>query len=88
MSKSSIHPADPRDLIGDAFRIEGISTEDCRSIFFDWALGLDVAENPSLAARALLAHHAPAPEHPMTVLLKEAAEGTARPRRRRGRRPS
>ena len=31
---------DPRNLIREAYRIEGITLADCRSIFLDWALGL------------------------------------------------
>ncbi|MEM9098876.1 MAG: hypothetical protein AAGC79_10170 [Pseudomonadota bacterium] len=85
MARRDVHPLDPRDLIAEAYRIEGIGPEDCRSIFFDWALGLDAAENPVTAAQTLLAHHQPDAEHPMTVLLREAAEGEARPRRRRAR---
>ncbi|MEM9043237.1 MAG: hypothetical protein AAGC81_00975 [Pseudomonadota bacterium] len=85
--KRNAHPLDPRDLIAESYRIEGIGPEDCRSIFFDWALGLDPAENPVSAATVLLEHHQPPQDHPMTVLLREAAEGTARPRRRRGRSP-
>lgn len=85
MNKPTAHQMDPRDLIGESYRIEGIEVEDCRSIFFDWALGLAADVNPSLAARTLLEFHAPDAGHPMTVLLKEAAEGTPTPRRRRGR---
>ncbi len=79
---------DPRNLIREAYRIEGISADDCRSIFFDWALGLDAAEDPPTAAEALLGHHAPDPDHPMTKLLREAASevGNAAPRRRTRRR--
>ena len=64
--------ADPRGLIREAYRIEGISAAECRSIFLDWALGLpgDVTD----AARALHTVYAPHfPDHPMTGLLAEAA---------------
>lgn len=71
------HPDDPRGLIHEAFRIEGIGPEDCRSIFFDWALGLPEPAEASRAARALLAHHGAPEDHPMSVLLREAAEGAA-----------
>lgn len=75
---------DPRNLIGEAYRIEGIGAADCRSIFLDWALGLPAGVAPGAAAAALLALHAPPADHPMTALLAEAAEGGARQGRRRG----
>ena len=76
---------DPRNLIREAYRIEGIGAEDCRSIFFDWALGLKDGQDPVKAAQALLAHYADEPaDHPMTGLLREAAERRASLRRRGG----
>ncbi|MEM0943425.1 MAG: hypothetical protein AAGI70_05690 [Pseudomonadota bacterium] len=83
MAKETVHPLDPRGLIGDAYRIEGIGKEDCRSIFFDWALGLPPGTEPKDAAEVLIAHHGGAEAHPMTVLLREAAQ-PAPPMRRRG----
>ena len=68
---------DPRELIHEAYRIEGIGAADCRSIFLDWALGLPAGLAPAEAAAALLAHHAPPEGHPMTALLREAAAGDA-----------
>ena len=76
MAPTDRHPHDPRGLIREAYRIEGIGEADCRSIFFDWALGLPADTDPAGAARDLLAHHAAEPaDHPMTGLLREAAEG-------------
>ena len=76
---------DPRNLIREAYRIDGIAAEDCRSIFFDWALGLKDGEDPVAAAQALLAAYAAEPhDHPMTILLREAAERRASTRRRSG----
>ena len=86
------HPGDPRDLIHEAYRIEGIGPEECRAIFFDWAMGLDAGLDPVEAARGLLRDLGAArPEHPMTALLAQAAEGAAGAGaggRRRGRRRS
>jgi len=79
------HPNDPRGLIREAYRIEDISAEDCRTILFDWALGPEGAAGAP-AIRALLEHYRPAaPEHPMTRVLEEGL-GEPRPPRRRGRR--
>ncbi len=66
---------DPRGLIREAYRIEGIGAADCRSIFLDWALGLPAGTSPAEAAAALLAEHRGPADHPMTVLLRQAAEG-------------
>jgi hypothetical protein len=65
---------DPRALIHEAYRIEGIGAADCRSIFLDWALGLPAGTSTAEAAAALLAHHAPPADHPMTALLRAAVE--------------
>ena len=82
------HPCDPRNLIHEAYRIEGIGPEECRAIFFDWAVGLDAGMDSVAAAKRLHedlgAQH---PDHPMTALLAEAAHGLTPERgRARGRR--
>ena len=75
MTRPSPHPHDPRNLIHEAFRLEGLSDADARAIFFDWALGLPTGTDAAEAARALLVHHAACPrEHPMRRLLIDAAE--------------
>lgn len=75
---------DKRGLIAESYRIEGIGPADCRSIFLDWALGLPAGAAPPEAAAALLAEMAPPGDHPMTALLREAAQGPATAGRRRG----
>lgn len=86
MTRPPPHPHDPRSLIYEAYRIEGLTVEDARTIFLDWALGLPAGTDAAAAARALLAHHAGQPDdHPMSILLTEAAAHTASgPGRRRG----
>ena len=85
MSGPGRHPDDPRALIAEAYRMEGIAVEDARAIFFDWALGLPAGTDAGAAANRLLAHHADAPaDHPMTALLREAVAGGATARRRGG----
>lgn len=77
---------DPRGLIFEAYRIEGIVIEDCRTIFLDWALGLPVGQDQLAATGELLAHYgADNPDHPMTRVLREGLETAARPARRGGR---
>ncbi|MEM8753163.1 MAG: hypothetical protein AAGF90_09325 [Pseudomonadota bacterium] len=76
---------DPRGLILEAYRIEGIGGADCRTIFFDWALGVADGRDAGEDAAALLAHYqAEAPDHPMTAVLREGL-GAPRPKRRGGR---
>ncbi len=76
---------DPRGLIAEAYRIDGIGPGECRSIFLDWALSAPAEQDMQEALAALLARHAPEhPDHPMTAVLREGqTQGTA-PRRRGG----
>ena len=77
--------ADPKGLIREAYRIEGITAAECRSIFLDWALSLPDGTATDDALRALLARHgAAAPDHPMTAVLRQGLERMATPRRRGG----
>jgi hypothetical protein len=77
---------DPRGVIADAYRIEGIHPEECRSIFLDWALEPRSSGEMRLAARHLLENYAAFPAHPMTEILQAAlTEITAAPARRGGR---
>ena len=79
---------DRRGLIADALAMEGLSVEENRSIFFDWAFGLAEPERAREAAAALLTLHRTDAnaDHPMILLLEEASTGTARAARRGGRR--
>lgn len=88
MTRRERHPCDPRGLIHEAYAIDGIGAEECRSIFFDWAIGLESGLDTVAAAKVLYADLAGKnPDHPMSRLLREAAAGTPPDgRRRRGRR--
>jgi hypothetical protein len=79
-------PCDPRGLIAEAYRIDGIGPAECRSIFLDWALGLPEGAGRT-EIRALLDRYGEAqPDHPMTAVLREGLEqAEASPRRRGGR---
>ncbi len=84
MSNSSL---DPRGVIADAYKIEGISAPECRSIFLDWALEPREAADLRQAASELAAQYADFHTHPMTSILNEAmVELSAKPKRRGGRR--
>jgi len=78
---------DPRELIAEGYRIDGISAPECRAVFFDWALGVPADAEMQVVAARLLAHYGPLyPEHPMTEILQQATVATAKPRRRGGHR--
>ncbi len=74
---------DPKGLIREAYRIEGIEEADCRTIFLDWALGLPLEVDNATAIREMLSRHG-APEHPMTAVLQEGLVSLGAPRRRGG----
>lgn len=77
MMKTLGEADDPKGLIREAYRIDGIGVGECRSIFMDWALSIDGAAQPAL--RRLLARYgATDPLHPMTQVLKEGL-GTSDP---------
>jgi len=76
---------DPKGLIFEAYRIEGISPSQCRSIFLDWALSLPADTETGKALRVLIERHGgPAPDHPMTSVLRDGLTSVATPRRRGG----
>lgn len=77
--------ADPRGLIRESYRIDGITLEECRSIFLDWAISVPLGEESTSHVEALLARYADdAPDHPMTRVLREALAPAARTGRRGG----
>jgi len=77
--------ADPKGLIREAFRIDGITASECRSIFVDWALSVQ-ADDPKALIERLLERHSDAPEdHPMRDVLAEGLQALPRAGRRGGR---
>lgn len=83
---SDTQDLDPKGLVRESFRIEGITAAECRSVFLDWALSLPEGADAGAAARALLGDYAPGNAgHPMLAVLAEGVEaGAARPVRRGG----
>lgn len=78
--------ADPKGLVRESYRIEGITPGECRSIFMDWALSLKVDADHPAAIEVLLAHYGPgAADHPMTETLRAGLAAPEAPRRKGGR---
>ena len=77
---------DPRGLIYEAYRIEGIEEVSCRPIFLDWALGVPSEEDTVAHIKTMLEHYEPDwPDHPMTKLLHSGLDEISTPRRRKRR---
>lgn len=69
----------------EAYRIEGITPSQCRSIFLDWALSLPTGQDNASAIQSILdLYGAGAVDHPMTVVLRQGLEAAAKPARRGG----
>jgi hypothetical protein len=78
--------ADPKGLVRESYRIEGITLGECRSIFMDWALSIPVGRSVPDAVRVLIATYGLAePDHPMSTVLEQALTEPDAPRRRGGR---
>ncbi|WP_171129996.1 MULTISPECIES: hypothetical protein [unclassified Ruegeria] len=78
-------PNDHKGLIREAYRIDGITLKECRSIFLDWALSLPVERDQRQALTDLHALYvAQAADHPMTQVLAEGLQAAQTPKRRGG----
>lgn len=75
---------DPKGLIFESFRIDGITPSECRTIFLDWALSLPLDADTRTSLQALLAQYGAAPDHPMTQVMTEGLAAMDKPRRRGG----
>jgi hypothetical protein len=83
MTRKGDSDVDPRGLIREAYRIDGIGAADCRTIFFDWALGSDGPADQTAIRTLFERYGAEAPDHPMTAILREGLELADRPPRPR-----
>ena len=76
---------DPKGLIFEAYRMDGITKSECRTIFLDWALSLPMEQDTGQTLRLLLDQYGePTPDHPMSEVMREGLVGMAAPRRRGG----
>jgi hypothetical protein len=78
---------DPKGLIRESYRIDGIGEPECRSIFLDWAIGVPMGVEARTFVDALLTHYGPDhPDHPMTKVLRDGLGAAPGGGRRGGRR--
>jgi len=77
--------ADPKGLIRESYRIDGITAGECRSIFMDWALSLPVDADTRAPLLHLIAVYGGDTAHPMTAVLHAALEAPTAPKRKGGR---
>ncbi|MFT6674066.1 MAG: hypothetical protein ACJAVM_000237 [Sulfitobacter sp.] len=76
---------DPKGLIYEAYRIDGITASECRTIFLDWALSLASDHDTLPSITRLLEKYGPQnADHPMTLILNEGKTTMNAPRRRGG----
>lgn len=93
MTKGAMDPVqaekkeiDPRNLMREAYSIDGIDIYECRSIFLDWALGWPVdTDTRPYVERLLLVYGTDAPDHPMSQVLKASLVAAPAAKRRGGR---
>lgn len=84
--RMELNEADPKGLVRESYRIEGITLGECRSIFLDWALSLTLTQDvPAAIGRLLAEYEAANPGHPMNGVLQQGLAPSAVPRRRGGR---
>ena len=78
--------ADPKGLVRESYRIDGITPGECRSIFLDWALSLQTdADVPAALTQLLAEYRAHNPGHPMNLVLQDGMAPALEPKRRGGR---
>lgn len=76
---------DPKGLILEAYRIDGITETECRTIFLDWALSIPLEGDTAGLLTSLIARHGTdAPDHPMTSVMNAGLKEMSAPRRRGG----
>jgi hypothetical protein len=76
---------DPKGLVRESYRIEGIGESECRTIFLDWALSLPTGVDQQAALQALYdLYRENYSNHPMTQVMHDGLQQITSPRRRGG----
>ncbi|MEM6306975.1 MAG: hypothetical protein AAF701_03195 [Pseudomonadota bacterium] len=82
----NLNDVDPKGLIRESYRIDGITLAECRTIFFDWAVQVPVSDDPKDYIQTCLDHYSgDHPDHPMTQTLTEGLAPRPVAKRRGGR---
>ncbi len=77
---------DPKGLIYEAYRIDGITEAECRTIFLDWALNVPPGRDLSECAKELYEEYGIRNvRHPMTRIISDGTREAEPPRRKGGR---
>lgn len=76
---------DRKGLIREAYRIPGITSGECRSIFLDWALSLPDDVSNGAAVAHLLETYGADSSHPMTAVLHDGLKEPPQAGRKGGR---
>jgi len=75
---------DPRGMIYESYRIDGISIEECRMIFLDWALEAAQVDMRAKLETLLVEYSSANPDHPMTQVITEGLTKATQTGRRGG----
>jgi hypothetical protein len=75
---------DPRGMIYESYRIDGISIEECRMIFLDWALEAAQIDMRAKLEALLVEYSSANQDHPMTQVITEGLTKAAQTGRRGG----
>ena len=76
---------DARGMIHEAYRIDGVTEQDCRTIFLDWAMfAPDIPPIAEQLERLLQVYGTESPDHPMTTVIRQGLEKSAANTGRRG----
>lgn len=76
---------DPRGMIYESYRIDGISIEECRMIFLDWAMEAAKVDMSNDLQLLLDEYGSENPDHPMTQVITDGLNKSAIQGRRGGR---
>ncbi len=76
---------DLRGMIYEAYRIEGVSLEECRMIFLDWAMNTPQGDMKTYLHVLLAEYETKNPaDHPMTLVIKDGLKTSSSAGKRRG----
>ncbi|MEO0358785.1 MAG: hypothetical protein AAF386_10940 [Pseudomonadota bacterium] len=77
---------DPKGLIRESYRIDGITEAECRTIFLDWAIQVPVGADATVHIQGCIdIYSLNQPDHPMTKTLHAGLAPSQKPKRRGGR---